>query len=113
MGSNSIFQAMRVFIGSNQSQDNHSKEGVLGKITNFSSQINKSLLFPEMPKVKGPKLFQKGSHPRIKNEYLKQSIPSWYTNEFKIKWSHGLYKEVSGKIVLTVLRIHFNSKSRI
>ena len=65
---------MRVFIGSNQSQDNHSKEGVLGKITNFSSQINKSLLFPEMPKVKGPKLFQKGSHPRIKNEYLKQSI---------------------------------------
>ena len=89
LGSNSIFQAMRVFIGSNQSQDNHSKEGVLGKITNFSSQINKSLLFPEMPKVKGPKLFQKGSHPRIKNEYLKQSIPSWYTNEFKIKWQES------------------------
>ena len=52
LGSNSIFQAMRVFIGSNQSQDNHSKEGVLGKITNFSSQINNHSSFQKCQKLR-------------------------------------------------------------
>ena len=36
--------------------------------------------------LKGPKVLQRGSNPRIKTEYLKQSLPEWYKNEFKIKW---------------------------
>ncbi len=86
LGSNSLFKTMRIFQGSNLAQDSNSKEGVIGKLLNFASKINKSAQAPEPPKVKGPNVFQKGSHPRIKTEYLKQSLPKWYKSEFEIKW---------------------------
>ena len=79
-------RVMRVFQGSNLAQDTHSKEGVIGKLNQFGSQINKSSQVPEVPKIKGPKSFQSGSNSRIKTEYLKQSLPDWYKKEFRIKW---------------------------
>jgi hypothetical protein len=79
-------QVMRVFQGSNYAQDSHSKEGVIGKLSQFGSQINKSSSLPDAPKIKGPKSLQSGSNSRIKTEYLKQSLPEWYKKEFRIKW---------------------------
>ena len=79
-------RVMRVFQGTNLAQDPHSKEGVIGKLTQFSSQINKSTSVPDTPKVKGPKQLQSGSNSRIKTEYLKQMLPDWYKKEFRIKW---------------------------
>ena len=78
-------RVMRVFQGSNLAQDTHSKEGVIGKLNQFGSQINKSSQVPDVPKIKGPKSLQSGSNSRIKTEYLKQSLPDWYKKEFRIK----------------------------
>ena len=86
LDTNSLLRTMRIFNGSNLSQDSHSKEGVIGKLTNFGSTINKTTQAPDQPKVKGPKSLQRGSNPRIKTEFLKQSLPDWYKKEFKIKW---------------------------
>ena len=86
LSSNSLLKTIRIFQGANLAQDTHSKEGVIGKLTNFSSTINKSSVTPELPRIKGPKTFMKGSNPRVKTEYLRQSLPAWYKNEFKIKW---------------------------
>ena len=86
LSSNSLLKTIRIFQGANLAQDTHSKEGVVGKLTNFSSTINKSSSTPELPRIKGPKTFMKGSNPRVKTEYLRQSLPAWYKNEFKIKW---------------------------
>ena len=86
LSSNSLLKTIRIFQGANLTQDIHSKEGVVGKLTNYSSTINKSSPTPELPKIKGPKTLMKGSNPRVKTEYLRQSLPAWYKNEFKIKW---------------------------
>ena len=86
LDSKSLLHTMRIFNGSNLSQDSHSKEGVIGKLSSFGSTINKTTQAPEQPKVKGPKSLQRGSNPRIKTEFLKQSLPEWYKKEFKIKW---------------------------
>lgn len=79
-------RVMRVFQGTNLAQDPHSKEGVIGKLTQFSSKISNSTSVPDTPKVKGPKQLQSGSNSRIKTEYLKQMLPDWYKKEFRIKW---------------------------
>lgn len=86
LNSHSIFNIMRTFEGSNITQDVHSKEGVIGKLMNFGSKISKPQAAPDLPKIKGPKILQKGTNPRVKTEYLRQIIPSWSRNEFKIKW---------------------------
>ena len=86
LGANSLNKTMRIFQGSNLLQDQHSKEGVVGKLINFGAKINKTSQAPDLPKIKGVKALQKGSNPRIKTQYLKGSLPAWYKNEFKIKW---------------------------
>ncbi len=59
LNTNSLLRTMRIFNGSNLSQDSHSKEGVIGKLTSFGSTINKITQAPDQPKVKGPKLLQR------------------------------------------------------
>jgi len=86
LGNESILKIIRIFKGSNLNQDPHSKEGVVGKLENFSSKIEKRQPVPEFVSLKGPKFIQSGDHPRVKTEYLKQSVPAWYKRQFRIIW---------------------------
>ena len=49
---NTLLRTMRIFGGTNLSQDSHSKEGVIGKLTSYGSSISKTSQAPEQPRVK-------------------------------------------------------------